>query len=82
MLATASLGELNKLGWRVLPFDHLLIDVVAALQPDWVEPWMERVLEQAPHAFTDARLLFEAGLCRKPETEAYILAMMDTFVCI
>ncbi len=77
VLATATASELIKLGWRMLPWDGFILDVVKALKPDWVDEWLESLVEQTPRAFNDVRLLYEANLCQKPTGDGYILGMID-----
>lgn len=76
VMATATLGELKKDGWRVVPWDGSLLDVVKVLQPDWVDDWVRFILEDEPRLFATIRELYEAGLCAKPDGDGYVLGIM------
>ncbi len=77
VLATATAGELKKLGWRVIPKDEFVVDVISELEPDWVNQWTQDLSENEPSAYYTIRLLFDAGLCDKPTGDGYILGMIE-----
>lgn len=77
ILASATPGELRKLGWRVVPRDGFVLDVIRTLQPDWASNWTQELVENEPRMFNDIRLLYQAGLCDKPAGDGYILGMIE-----
>ena len=77
VLATATPGELKKLGWRVIPRDGFVVEVIRELQPDWVNQWVQDLSENEPRTYHNIRLLYDAGLCDKPSGEGYILGMIE-----
>ena len=78
LLATSTPGELKKLGWRAVPRDGFIVDVVRTLQPDWANDWAQQLVENEPRMFSNIRLLYEAGLCEKPKSDGYILGMIES----
>ncbi len=77
ILATATLGELKKLGWDALPRDGFVLDVVRTIQPDWTSEWARYLVDDEPRTFLEIRLLYDAGLCDKPTSDGYILGMIE-----
>lgn len=77
VLATATPSELKKLGWRVIPRDGFVVDLVRNLQPDWANQWVQDLSENEPRTYHSIRLLYDAGLCEKPTGEGYILGMIE-----
>lgn len=77
VLATATPGELKKLGWRAIPKDGFVVEVIRNLQPDWVNQWVQDLSENEPRTYHSIRLLYDAGLCEKPTGEGYILGMIE-----
>ncbi len=79
VLATASLGELKKLGFQPLPQKLGVEEVVRALSPEWVDDWVEAAIEQSPHLVSRFAPLWQAGLCKRPAGEAFILGYYAHF---
>lgn len=78
LFATATPGELKKLGWRAVPRDGFIVDVIRTLQPDWANDWAQQLVDSEPRTFNSIRLLYEAGLCEKPTNDGYILGMIES----
>ena len=75
--ATASAGELKKLGWRARPGrDDDCYAVMAARRPAWLGDWCGWLLEQWPFCWPLVRKLVKAGHCPPPESDAYVLGMI------
>lgn len=77
VIATATPGELKKLGWRVIPDEGFLVEVIRALQPEWTNQWVQDLSESEPRMYHNIRLLYDAGLCEKPSGDGYILGMIE-----
>ena len=77
VFATATLSELLKLGWRAVPGDGFIVNLVRTLTPDWTNAWASELIESQPRVFNDIRLLYEAGLCEKPVGEGYTLGLLE-----
>ncbi|MEL7187219.1 MAG: DUF6493 family protein, partial [Pseudomonadota bacterium] len=77
VFATATPGELKKLGWRVIPENGFLVEVIRQLQPDWTNQWVQELSESEPAMYHNIRLLYDAGLCDKPKGDGYILGMIE-----
>jgi len=78
MFATATPSELLKLGWRVLPADGFIVDVIREIDPAWTNEWADQQIEREPRTFIDIRHLYEAGLCDKPGSDGYILGLIES----
>lgn len=78
LFAAATSGELKKLGWRAVPHDGFIVDVIRTLQPDWANDWAQHLVDNEPRMFNNTRLLYEAGLCDKPTSDGYILGMIES----
>lgn len=78
VIASATPGELKKLGWRIIPDDGFLVEVIRALKPDWTNQWMQELSETEPRMYHNIRLLYDAGLCDKPSGEGYVLGMIES----
>ncbi len=77
VLATATPGELKKLGWRAIPKDGFIVNVVRDLKLDWVNQWVQDLSEAEPRTYSTIRLLYQAGLCDKPSGDGYVLGMIE-----
>ena len=77
VLATATLGELKKHGWRILPNGVFAFEVVRELKPDWINDWVQFLSESEPRTYHIIRLIYQAGLCDKPTGDGYILGMIE-----
>ena len=77
VLATATLGELKKHGWRILPTGVFAFEVVRELKPDWINDWVQFLSESEPRTYHIIRLIYQAGLCDKPTGDGYILGMIE-----
>ena len=73
VLATCVPSEFVKYHWRVLPRGLKLANVFATLKPSWIDAWAEATVEDNPRMCEEVRELNRQGLCRIPETDAYIL---------
>ncbi|MEL6211175.1 MAG: DUF6493 family protein, partial [Pseudomonadota bacterium] len=75
LLGTATLGTLRKLTWRVCPRPETLVAAVRAFKPDWLDRWVEAMLEDNPYNLQRVECLWLEGLCAKPDSEAYTLGL-------
>ncbi len=66
VLASCSLGQLKKLGWRAIPSAELACQVLASRRPSWLADWARMVLEIHPRYMPIVRHLVREGLCRAP----------------
>jgi len=78
VLATATLGELKKLGWQGVPDAEHAFALISALKPEWTSSWAELILEDNPRHWPLVRRLVRADLCPVPGTDNYILGMIET----
>jgi hypothetical protein len=85
VLATATLGELKKLGERCFPPVDDAIAVLQVRRPPWVGAWAEVILSwggTGHRSFSMAdhwrfvRRLVRAGLCDRPRGSRYIHGML------
>lgn len=82
-LATASLTELKKLGWRGTPplwdpgKQDLWLAILRDRAPDWIDDWAEWLLQENHRAWRFVRRMERAGLCRPSESDAYVLGMIE-----
>ena len=75
--ATATLGEMKKLGWRASPrHDENCFIVMAARRPPWLPEWSTWLMEEWPFCWPQVRRLVKDGYCPEPDTEAYVLGMI------
>lgn len=82
VLGVATLTELRKLSWSAVPgSDDRVIAVFADRRPPWLSQWVDYVLETRTSSwgsrFSLARELVLRGLCPKPETPWYTLALLS-----
>ena len=73
VLATATLSEIKKLPFVPLPHEVGFVDVVRALNPDWVQGLVDHMVEDNPFLIGKVAPLWEQGFCAKPTSDAYIL---------
>lgn len=78
VLATASLSELKKLGWRAVPEAKIAFDVLRERRPEWLTDYAEFLLAENPFHWPLVRTLVRRGLCDRPTHENYTLAMITT----
>ncbi len=80
VFATATAAELRRLP-RFNQFDwplslDVLFEVLADRRPDWLDEWTETAVEQRPDCWSLVRRLARAGLCRRSDSDAYIVGML------
>ena len=83
-VGVATFSELRRLSWTVVPnTDAHVAAIFEARRPDWIGAWMSYVLETRTNRWVSrfdlARELTRRGLCAKPETPWYTLAMVSAF---
>jgi hypothetical protein len=78
-LAACSLTVLKRFSWRALPEDELVVRVFADRRPAWLHEYAEFLIDQEPARWTAVRAMMRAGLCRKPTSDRYVLAMTHHF---
>ena len=76
VLATASLSEVKSCGWNICPPENLMIETFMQFRPEWLGAWIGFMLNDRPFSFRRLHTLWEKGLCEKPHSEAYFLAMI------
>jgi hypothetical protein len=82
-VATATMNELKKLGWRFSPpfwepgKQELWLAILRDRAPDWIDGWAELLIEDNHRAWRFVRRMIRAGLCRPPESDAYVLGMIE-----
>lgn len=79
MLATATRAELRPYGVLVIPRSLPLVEVMRALSPSWLDGWVGDLVEDRPFSACALAPLWRSGLCRRPESDALILAYYNTF---
>jgi hypothetical protein len=79
--SACSFSDLKKLGWQAIPDEELLHVILTSRQPDWLDDWADWFCTTMPHRWSFLRRLVREGLCRKPETDHYVLGMM-VGVCV
>ncbi|MBT8415648.1 MAG: hypothetical protein KJO30_15080 [Boseongicola sp.] len=80
VLATASGSELRKLSFFPRPGKVGLVEIVRALEPDWTQDVVDHFVEDRVFYVDQFRPLWEAGLCKRPESDAIILAYYSRWV--
>jgi len=73
VLATGVPSEIVGYGWQCFTANVEITDVFKALQPSWIDRWAEAIVEENPHMFRLVQEVCDAGLCRPPSTDAYIM---------
>jgi hypothetical protein len=76
VLAACSLSQLKKRG-RDLSLDDVDFQILSARRPDWLTDYAAWSLERHPSVWRAVRRLERAGLCRRPETDCYVLGMIQ-----
>jgi Family of unknown function (DUF6493) len=76
VLASCSLGQLKKRG-RNLRMSDTDFRVLAARKPDWITDYAGWSLEKLPAIWPAVRRLERAGLCRRPDTDHYVLGLIQ-----
>lgn len=79
MLATATRAELRPYGVLAIPRSLPLVEVMRALSPSWLDGWVGDLVEDRPFSACALAPLWRSGLCRRPESDALILAYYNTF---
>ena len=75
-LATGTLSQLKKHG-RNLSRSDTDFTILAARKPDWLTEYAAWSLEKSPAVWPAVRRLERAGLCQRPDTDNYILGMIE-----
>ncbi|MCG6901866.1 MAG: DUF6493 family protein, partial [Rhodobacter sp.] len=73
VLATGVPSEIAAHRWPVLPNTIKITEVFQALKPSWIDRWAEAAVEDNPQMLRTVQQLYRQGLCRLPDTDAYIL---------
>jgi hypothetical protein len=77
-VATATLSELKRLPWWAQPFGEPgYLEIVRDRRPPWLRDWCDWILEQNFRNWGFVRAAVREGLCAAPETEIYVLGMID-----
>ncbi|GFE65188.1 DUF6493 family protein [Litoreibacter roseus] len=76
VFATASLSQMKSCGWYVILSKDLLLETVRQFQPDWLNDWVQHMLDDSPHHFQKLHWLWAADLCEKPSGDGYMLGVM------
>ena len=76
VLATANLSQVKSCGWNICPPSDLMVRVFTQFQPDWLDAWVGHLLDKSPFGLRRVRVLWEEGLCSKPDSESYVLAVI------
>ena len=75
VLASCSLAQIKKRGWSLWPRQGDL-RVFEARKPPWLTEFAAWSLERNPMIWPSVRALERAGLCRRPDTDHYVLGMI------
>lgn len=73
LLATATPSEMKARGHFLYPRAITLVEVMQALRPGWLDDWVNRQIEESPFFVGQMVPLWQAGLCRRPDSDAFIL---------
>jgi hypothetical protein len=76
VLAACSFSQLKKRGRNLRPGD-VDFRILEARKPDWTTDFAAWSLNQVPAIWPAVRKLERAGLCRRPETDHYVLGMIQ-----
>ncbi len=79
MFATSNASALLRAGAEMLPRNIDLAVVMGALKPAWLQQWVEGLIELRPNFVSYVAPLWEAGLCARPTSDAYILGYYATY---
>lgn len=85
-LASASFTELKKLGWQCMPpmwdakEQELHLAILRDRAPDWIDRWAEWLLEENHRHWGFVRRMVGEGLCKPPETDFYVLGVIEGLV--
>jgi hypothetical protein len=75
-LACCSLSQLKKLGWKGIPDADKAYAILATRRPGWIDDWVASICLETPHRWDLAHRLVRAGLCRRPDSDNYILGLV------
>ena len=73
VLAVATLTELKSLRFAPIPRNLAIQDVLRTLSPDWITEWVTHLIDDNPNVIGRISPVWEAGLCPRPSSEAFIL---------
>ena len=76
VLATSSFSQLKKLSINLTRSDTDF-RILKARKPGWMNEFVQWSLEKLPAVWPGVRRLERAGLCERPETDSYILGMIE-----
>lgn len=77
VLGTASMPDIRRLGVLISDFTADAYAVMADRRPTWIEEWANWLLAATPWPWPTVRRLIREGVCPRPQTETYILAMIS-----
>ncbi|MDH3968989.1 MAG: DUF6493 family protein, partial [Rhodospirillales bacterium] len=78
VLATASFGELKRLGWRAAPrHDESCWKAIRERRPQWLSEWCGWLLDESHWQWRHVRDLVREGVCAPPESDGYVLGMIE-----
>ena len=77
LLATATLSELKRLGSYAVPWNISLSEVMRILRPDWLDHWVDYLIEDSPYYIARLEPLWKDGLCARPECDQFILGYYE-----
>ncbi|WP_299403809.1 DUF6493 family protein [uncultured Roseobacter sp.] len=79
VLATATLTDLKKLLFHPIPTKFGIENALRTLSPEWIDAWVAWVVENSPHWIARIAPVWEAGLCARPTSDAFILGYYATY---
>lgn len=76
LLATATLGELKRLGWKAFFLCELAYQALGERHPAWLADWADWALQEQRGMWLPVRRMVRAGLIPRPSCDAYTTAML------
>lgn len=78
VLATGSREQVISCDWHIIPEPQLLIEVFDTFQPEWVDEWVQHVLDDNPYIMRHLHWLWEVGLCKRPRSDSFFHGLIVT----
>ncbi len=76
VFSCCSFSTLKNLGPMAIPADEQLIEILSDRRPEWCDAYAEFLLDRDNPRWIAVRALMRAGLCRKPQHDNYVIAML------
>ncbi len=76
LLATTTLGELKRLGWKAFFLCDLAYQALVERHPTWLAEWAEWALQEQRGVWLYVRRMVREGLLPRPSCDAYTTAML------